>query len=674
MQSARVTLSRLRAIELAERSRADVAWLLDALGRRLAPPGPLRAALRAAGARARPQPRDPFGTLLERFAELRPCATFVQIGSHDGQQQDPLREVILRHGWRGVMVEPVPHVYARLRRHYGHLQRIELENAAIAEADGTRPFYHLPSTEDAGRAGLPVWYDALGSFRREVLLAHRRFIPDIDDRVVELQLPCLTFASLCAKHGLERLDLLQTDTEGSDYEILRTVPFERLRPPLVIYESVHLPPDERAACAARLRSFDYETHAHGLDTWCFNAPALSEPEAAVLVPLWRWLTSPDRAPRPLAITRVARRLARELAGPGRWEDELAPLFALSDEERRYLETGHRRAGLPAVRLAWTAEERGGQPVELPWFRGESLRALDRPQHPRATAIALLLYLRHLERRGGGELIARLGEDGAFGAWSAEIPGRGRVSRELLDSAAALLFLERTLGVLSKPGLRVLDVGAGYGRLAHRMAVAHPSLGDYCCVGAIPESTFVCEYYLAFRGVMPPARVLALDQLETLEPGSFDLAVDLDGLSVGRLQPISWWAQQLARLRVPHLLAVADQAGGWSTGGTRDAPAALAAAGYRQAALEPVIDDPALRELLQAHDRHLLFELAPARDQAAQAPSSIVRRSVRSTPSTAKLEHSSTGPSELGLPATNSIRPEQPPSSSPSGPRSDTATL
>ncbi len=72
----------------------------------------------------------------------------------------------------------------------------------------------------------------------------------------------------------------------------------------------------------------------------------------------------------------------------------------------------------------------------------------------------------------------------------------------------LCFLERELGLRERERFSVLDIGAGYGRLAHRMAAAHAErLADYCCVDAVPESTFVSEYYLRHRGVAPPARVV-----------------------------------------------------------------------------------------------------------------------------------------------------------------------
>jgi hypothetical protein len=48
----------------------------------------------------------------------------------------------------------------------------------------------------------------------------------------------------------------------------------------------------------------------------------------------------------------------------------------------------------------------------------------------------------------------------------------------------------------RPRFSVLDIGAGYGWLAHRMTQAYPELSDYCCVDAIPEATLTSSH---FRG-------------------------------------------------------------------------------------------------------------------------------------------------------------------------------
>lgn len=206
--------------------------------------------------------------LLRAFAEHYPSAVFVEIGANDGVSHDPLRPHIAARDWTGVMVEPVPHVFARLVGNYGHLDRLALENVAIAERDGTLPFFHLAPSGDGEE--LPDFYDALGSFSREAVLSHADRIPDIEGRLVRREVPCLTFASLCARHRLDGLDLLLIDTEGHDARILEQVDLAALAPRLVIYEHFHLAGGERAACRARMEAAGYATMEEGLDTLCLR--------------------------------------------------------------------------------------------------------------------------------------------------------------------------------------------------------------------------------------------------------------------------------------------------------------------------------------------------------------------------------------------------------------------
>jgi FkbM family methyltransferase len=171
------------------------------------------------------------------------------------------------------MVEPVPYVFDRLRRNYGGLDRVALENLAIADHDGSLPFYYLAQVDDPEREGLPQWYDGIGSFSRDAVLGHSEQIPDIERRVVETEVPCVTFESLCRRHGVARVDLLLIDTEGYDWEVLKLIDFRAHRPRLVIYEHFHLVERERRQCRAHLEGLGYETMGEHFDTFCLDTAA-----------------------------------------------------------------------------------------------------------------------------------------------------------------------------------------------------------------------------------------------------------------------------------------------------------------------------------------------------------------------------------------------------------------
>ncbi len=230
------------------------------------------------------------------FGAAHPDAFFIEIGANDGYARDPLRLEIKRRRWRGIMVEPVPYVFERLRERYGSDPRIVLEQAAIAEREGVFPFYHLREAMPGERVW--GWYHALGSFKPDVVLSNRDLIPDIEDRLVETRVSAMTFAQLCEKHGVNKIDLVLIDTEGYDYEILRSMDLTARRPRLVVYEHHHLSAEDRAAARAMLEAEGYITFEDGLDTAALETTQLSPRDRR----LHRFVAgTPDR-PAPMEVS------------------------------------------------------------------------------------------------------------------------------------------------------------------------------------------------------------------------------------------------------------------------------------------------------------------------------------------------------------------------------------
>jgi SAM-dependent methyltransferase len=269
--------------------------------------------------------------------------------------------------------------------------------------------------------------------------------------------------------------------------------------------------------------------------------------------------------------------------------------------------------LPVLGASRWSREAVDDFLDLRWFRGETLITWHYRESRRISELKYFVLLRHVQERDALGLLDTLEEDGAFGCWTFSYPGRGRVSRDLLESVNELAFLERELRLSQRDGFSVLDVGAGYGRLAHRTAEGFPNLRDYCCVDAIPESTFVSEYYLRHRRCAPPARVVRLDELDRdLRPGAFDLAVNIHSFSECTIAAIDWWVSLLRRLEVPRLLVVPNEPERLLSlepdGRRHDFAPLLERAGYRLLCREPVLADPAVEQLVGVSDRFHLFAL------------------------------------------------------------------
>lgn len=197
---------------------------------------------------------------IERFARSATDVTFVQVGACDGVTGDPLYPHITRRGWSGVVVEPVPFNYARLRENYLGHPRVVCENVAISDRNEVRKFFFI----DTSRAQLPVWCAQIGSFDRSHLEKHAILMPEIESFITEMDVECITMHELFTRHGLDSVDVIHTDAEGFDLNILRQIQFDR-PPLLVLYEDLHMSDRDRNEAATLFREHGYEVIYDGMN-------------------------------------------------------------------------------------------------------------------------------------------------------------------------------------------------------------------------------------------------------------------------------------------------------------------------------------------------------------------------------------------------------------------------
>ena len=228
----------------------------------------------------------------------------------------------------------------------------------------------------------------------------------------------------------------------------------------------------------------------------------------------------------------------------------APPSSCAPTNPRLIDLAQRYRGHPAAaRSGWSDLRLAGQ-VDLCYFRGDSQYLYQRRGTPEA---AYALSADYVARHGALGLLDRLDEDGAFGAVTFEIDGR-RVSRDLLDSALEIEALAGWLGADRLAAARVLDVGAGYGRFAHRLCGWSPA-ARVVATDAVPLSTFLCEYHLGYRGCAN-AEVTPLDEAEAvLARGGFDLAINVHSFGEAPRAAVAWWLERIAAAGVPRLWIV-----------------------------------------------------------------------------------------------------------------------
>jgi FkbM family methyltransferase len=174
-------------------------------------------------------------------------------------RRDPICNYVKKNRWQGVLVEPVPYLFEKLKDNYmGFHDRLFFENSAIASESGKLKFYRL---QRSNLPDLPEWYDQLGSFKKEVILKHRKIVPFFDDLLMEDTVNAITFKELLDKYSIKKLSLVHIDTEGYDFEIIKMIPFSDLGIDLIMFEHKHLSYPDYKQALRLLQGYGYEAHS-----------------------------------------------------------------------------------------------------------------------------------------------------------------------------------------------------------------------------------------------------------------------------------------------------------------------------------------------------------------------------------------------------------------------------
>jgi len=175
------------------------------------------------------------------------------------------------------------------------------------------------------------------------------------------------------------------------------------------------------------------------------------------------------------------------------------------------------------------------------FRAQNNFLGDREPH---TENAIFQYVKSIGRLDWLNICQ---EDGAFGVKTQNCENY-KVSRDLVDSVIEIDWLNKTLP--ADQWNTILDIGAGYGRLAHRLHQLFPEKKVYC-TDMVDISLQACKTYLEYRKVPSPifhAKDLPNDV-------QFDLAMNIHSFPECKREEIIWWLDWVANHNVKYLFII-----------------------------------------------------------------------------------------------------------------------
>jgi len=159
---------------------------------------------------------------------MHPDFFFLQIGGNDGVTHDPLNEIIQKRKLKGIIVEPIESYFRELSVKYSGNDRIKLVNVAIYHENTTVKMYRV----NPEIPNLPEWTKGIASLD----LHHHKKSNTPSDHIIAEEVKAITLETLFNTYDVSYVDLLQIDTEGFDYAILKMWNFSVMKPKIISFE------------------------------------------------------------------------------------------------------------------------------------------------------------------------------------------------------------------------------------------------------------------------------------------------------------------------------------------------------------------------------------------------------------------------------------------------------
>ncbi|MGK7921565.1 MAG: FkbM family methyltransferase [Trichodesmium sp.] len=215
---------------------------------------------------------------LHKISNQIPEIFCLEIGAMDGKSFDLLHKFIKQYKWHGVLVEPVKDMFELLKINYSGCENLYFENSAITDREEIKPILRIPI--NIVKKGLvPIWAKGISSFydNRNAIggmngllygaKMDEKFFESYKKYIVQENVNCITLEKLISKYNVNKVDVLQIDTEGSDYQIFKQFDLNKFQPYFIKVEVGNLPRIEYQEIKSILEKNHYDCELNKLDLY-----------------------------------------------------------------------------------------------------------------------------------------------------------------------------------------------------------------------------------------------------------------------------------------------------------------------------------------------------------------------------------------------------------------------
>lgn len=151
---------------------------------------------------------------------------FIDIGAYDGIKFSNTYYFEKKYQWQGVAVEPNKEVFYRLEQN----RNCNLINGVISDIDGQVEYMRVEG-EGEMLSGI------VNNFAEKHINRIDKSVENFGGNKVVETVDSYSIKTVIKKYQIDHISILSIDTEGSELQILKTFPFDVIKPKVILVEN-----------------------------------------------------------------------------------------------------------------------------------------------------------------------------------------------------------------------------------------------------------------------------------------------------------------------------------------------------------------------------------------------------------------------------------------------------
>lgn len=202
---------------------------------------------------------------LKHLSNSKDIIQFLQIGAFDGKHYDELHDFIKDNmKFKGLLIEPIKKAFEELLKTYSHRSDWLFENLAITEKKEIRQVWTIPY-ELKDSLDLPDWAVGCSTLLKNSNSLFGKHCNKTEFEALKKHtvlefVQCDHLYNVMLKHNFFTNDIVQIDTEGYDWLIIKQLNLEEHCPKIINFEFFNLTTEHYNEAITYLNLYNYSLY------------------------------------------------------------------------------------------------------------------------------------------------------------------------------------------------------------------------------------------------------------------------------------------------------------------------------------------------------------------------------------------------------------------------------